>query len=84
MLYINIQNMFFSRARDLTGITDASLEVSPGTTSHGCLNRLISRFSCLEEIRNCMVLTLNNEYAPESAVLKDIVELDIIPPISGD
>ncbi|GFP86395.1 molybdopterin synthase sulfur carrier subunit [Phtheirospermum japonicum] len=44
--------MFFFRARDLTGITDTSLEVSPSTTAHGCLNRLISNFSCLEEIRN--------------------------------
>ncbi|GFQ03101.1 molybdopterin synthase sulfur carrier subunit [Phtheirospermum japonicum] len=53
-----------------------SLEVSPGTTAHGCLNRLISKFSRLEEIRNCMVLTLNEEYALKSAVVKDRGELD--------
>ncbi|KAF2286158.1 hypothetical protein GH714_011097 [Hevea brasiliensis] len=80
---VKIKILFFARARDLTGLTEMPLELSSGSTTRDCLNKLVAKFPCLEEIRGCIVLALNEEYTTEDSVVKEKDELAIIPPISG-
>ncbi|XP_020573591.1 uncharacterized protein LOC110019997 [Phalaenopsis equestris] len=80
---VKIEVLFFAKAREITGLADLSLQVPPCCSAGDCLKILLNKFPGLEKIYNSMVFAVNEEYAPESTILKNGDELAIIPPISG-
>ena len=80
---VEIKVLFSVRAKDMTGLAEMLLEVLSSNNNRDCLDKLITKYPGLEELRGYMVLALNQEYTSEAAPVKDKDELTIVPAISG-
>ncbi|KAJ9128804.1 hypothetical protein P3X46_034460 [Hevea brasiliensis] len=47
------------------------LDLSYSNTTRDCLYKLVAKLPSLEEIRECIVLALNEEYTIEDSVVKE-------------
>ncbi len=80
---MNVDIRLFARARDLAGRETISLEVAPATTV-GELRRAIARAHPeLAGILERCALAVNQDFAPDAAVLPDRAEVAVLPPVSG-
>ena len=80
---MRVKVLYFARAREATGSSEESAEIGDGSTAGELLETLVRRNPKLQEIRSCLVLAINQEYADGSARLKEGDEVALIPPISG-
>ncbi|CAL5221764.1 g4017 [Coccomyxa viridis] len=85
---MKIKVLFFARARELAGTTEAEADLPEGSTAKEAMQMLLEKYPDLREIEGeegkC-VLALNQEYLEKNATtaLKEGDEIAIIPPISG-
>lgn len=81
---IEIQILFFAKARELSGKNQAIISVSSIVSFENLLNVIVKEFD-LAAIKHCCVLSVNEEYVNSDDILHlkqgDIVA--VIPPISG-
>lgn len=81
---IPIKILFFAKARELTGVSEAKLRVNNTLSSKELLEEIVKTFS-LESIAPTLILALNEEWVDCLSVLtlkaNDIVA--VIPPLSG-
>jgi molybdopterin converting factor subunit 1 len=80
---MRISVLFFARAREATDLNQLSVDIEDGTTAGQLLEQLVRQYPKLQEIRSCLVLAVNQEYADETTTLTDRSEVALIPPISG-
>lgn len=80
---LKIRVRYFALYRDLSGMSDETLELSEGTT----LGRLVEEVKRTHPIFNKQsgqfLLAVNESYADVSAVLNDGDEVAIFPNVSG-
>jgi molybdopterin converting factor subunit 1 len=74
---------FFARARDLAGVSMATLEL-PAHAAVSDLRRLLAeRFPELARLLERSALAVDNEFADDALELTNDAEVALLPPVSG-
>lgn len=84
MTEVNITILFFAKAREIVGKSEAILRVSKNVSCNHLLDEIVEEFQ-LQSIKNNVILAYNQEFCDLSAVLelKEGDEIAVVPPLSG-
>lgn len=77
--------LFFARGRELSGVSEALIDVHDAPDTANLIKYLLTTYPRLSEIVATTVFSLNQEYLDPNRVvpLKDGDEVGVIPPVSG-
>lgn len=81
---VTVKVLFFASARELTGLGEATCEITANITPQNLLKKIVSSFS-LDAIAQNLILSLNEEWVSGNTSLflqpNDVIA--VIPPLSG-
>jgi MoaE-MoaD fusion protein len=80
---VRIRLLFFAVLRDITGTTDAELDVPEGTKPRDIWQSLRERHGQLAAYEQPPMTAINESYASPDEALRDGDELAFIPPVAG-
>lgn len=78
-----VKVLFFGILRDLTGLAEDAIEVTPGTCVSDLFETYARRFETLEAARSSILFARNLEFVNPSTVLAEHDEVAFLPPVSG-
>jgi molybdopterin converting factor subunit 1 len=73
----------FARARDLAGMSEVVVELSPGATVADLRRHLSVDYPALKSLLENSALAVNDEFADDSLSLSPNSEIALLPPVSG-
>jgi molybdopterin converting factor subunit 1 len=84
MLIVEIQVLFFAKARELCGQKESQLLIPSTVSYNNLVDQIVKTFS-LESIQHNLILAINEEYATAGSIvqLKEGDKVAVIPPLSG-
>lgn len=80
---MNISIALFASARELVGSISVDLEVSEQATVCDLKIALVEAYPELASLMSNSVFSVDHEYANDDMMLRDGVEVALIPPVSG-
>ena len=80
---LEVEVLFFARARELAGRTRATLRLAPGATVADAARRLEEEYPGLAGRLGSCRFALDEEFAPPDAPVRGRSVLAVIPPVSG-
>ncbi len=80
---MKVRLLYFAVLRDITGQSEADLEVPEGSRPREVWQRLRASYAKLADYEQPPMTAINETYASPDAVLHDGDELAFIPPVAG-
>ena len=79
----NVKTLFFATLRDRVGVGFIDLQIPAQTNVTEFKSILAKQFPTLKEYIGHVLISINQEYAFEDAIIPDDAEIALFPPVSG-
>ena len=80
---MKVEVLLFARLREACGRSRTSLDLRTGADASECFARLVDEFPHLKDLREGVVVAINEDYAAWGDHLADGDTIAFIPPVSG-
>ena len=80
---MKVKAKFFAAIKDIMGISEAEVELTPGTTARDLLQRYCQQHPPLSRYADTTMISVNLEFVPPGTRLQEGDEIAFIPPVSG-
>jgi molybdopterin converting factor subunit 1 len=78
-----VKILFFATLRDRVGTRSVELQIPLQTSIAGFKVLLFEKFPILNGLAGHMLVSLNQEYVFDDAIIPDGAEIALFPPVSG-
>ena len=80
---MNVRVQFFSRLRDLAGVSEVEMDVPEKTTVADLLGLVYARTPALREWDKSILFAAGVEFVSRDYVLQSNDEISVMPPVQG-
>ncbi len=80
---MNIPVTFYSYFKDLTGINQATIEVSEGSTIGQLMSTVFERYPKMRSMERSTLIAVGVEYQDQTYILKPGDDVSLFPPVQG-
>jgi molybdopterin converting factor small subunit len=80
---MKVHLQFFSRLRDLAGLSQTDMDLPEGTTAADLLERLYTRTPALRDWDKSILVASGVEFVGRDYVLRPDDQISIMPPVQG-
>jgi molybdopterin converting factor subunit 1 len=80
---MRVKVLLFGQLKDIVGTGEESLEFAPGTKLAAVMAHYAEQYPKFQGLAKSIACSLNQEYAPGTAVLHEGDEVGLLPPVSG-
>ncbi len=82
-LYMRVKVLLFGQLKDIVGRQEELLDLEPGARLAAVMSHYAGRYPAFQGLTNSIACSINQEYAPGTAELREGDEVGLLPPVSG-